>query len=212
MWWCWEVAKLVALLTIIWPPNAWAGFVEGLAAYERGDGKTTLAELMPLAHRGKTDAQYYIGRLYYYGTKDVRKNYRISAKWFRHAAIQGHAAAQYKLGGMYFSGRGVAPDDNEAIKWWRLSGKQGNTDSQNNLGAMFAKGRSVPQSLIIAYALQTLAHTNGNKLATENMRNKKNFMSIAEIDAAQKLSLEMSQPGMFLTVLDNYIGTLTSYP
>lgn len=192
---------------LIWPGNAWAGFAEGLAAYERGDGKTARAEFMPLAKRGEADAQYYMGRLYYYEIKGVGKNYSVSAQWFRRAAIQGHAAAQYKLGGMYFTGRGVAPDDREAFKWWRLSGEQGHAETLNNLGAMFANGRGVPQSLVMAYALQAVAQAKGNELATENLRNKRTVMSQDEIDTAQALCLEMSRPGMFLTILDDYIRT-----
>ncbi|HCC53716.1 MAG TPA: sel1 repeat family protein [Desulfobulbaceae bacterium] len=200
--------RFILLLVIIWPLNVWAGFAEGIAAYERGYGKTARAELLPLAQRGEADAQYYLGRLYYYDVKGVRKDYRMSAKWFHRAARQGHAAAQYKLGGMYFSGRGVNPDDRKASKWWRLAGAQGHAEARNNLGAMFANGRGVPQSLIIAYALQTMAHANGNELAAENMRTKEILMSVAEIDTAKRLAHEMSQPGMFSAALDNYIHTL----
>ena len=36
-----------------------------------------------------------------------RKDYAEAAKWFRAAAEQEHAMAQYSLGVMYFEGRGV---------------------------------------------------------------------------------------------------------
>jgi uncharacterized protein len=38
--------------------------------------------------------------------------------WFRKAADQGYAEAQYNLGLMYEDGRGVPQDHAEAVKWW----------------------------------------------------------------------------------------------
>ena len=45
--------------------------------------------------------------------------------WFRKAAEQGHAKAQYNLGVMYESGRGIAKDDTQAVYWFRKAAEQG---------------------------------------------------------------------------------------
>ena len=38
-------------------------------------------------------------------------------KWYRKAAEQGHAIAQYIVGHSYLRGKGVTKDDAEAVKW-----------------------------------------------------------------------------------------------
>ncbi|WP_307189129.1 tetratricopeptide repeat protein [Massilia putida] len=45
--------------------------------------------------------------------------------WYRLAAEQGHALAQYNLGGMYNSGRGVARDTVRSYMWMLLAADAG---------------------------------------------------------------------------------------
>ena len=47
-------------------------------------------------------------------------------RWYRRAAEQGHTKAQFKLGAMYFMGRGVPQDDVQAHMWLNLSAAPGN--------------------------------------------------------------------------------------
>jgi hypothetical protein len=47
------------------------------------------------------------------------------AGWFRLAAVQGHADAQFNLGHMFESGLGVAKDRAEAARWYRMAAAQG---------------------------------------------------------------------------------------
>ena len=53
-------------------------------------------------------------------------------KWFRLAADQGLAEAQYNLGFMYASGRGVPQDHVQAHKWFDLAGASGSEDGRKN--------------------------------------------------------------------------------
>jgi TPR repeat protein len=48
-----------------------------------------------------------------------------AARWYRLAAEQGYARAQYSLGRMYESGQGVPEDYVEAVRWYRLAAEQG---------------------------------------------------------------------------------------
>ncbi|GHV06701.1 hypothetical protein FACS189416_7410 [Bacteroidia bacterium] len=52
------------------------------------------------------------------------------------AAESGNAAAQNKLGSMYYYGEGVPTDYHEAVRWYRKSAEQGNDEAQNNMGYM----------------------------------------------------------------------------
>ena len=49
------------------------------------------------------------------------RNYAEAAKWYRLAAEQGDAHAQFNLGAMYSSGRGVPKDLITAYMWFDLS-------------------------------------------------------------------------------------------
>ena len=67
-----------------------------------------------------------------------------AVKWFRKAAEQGGADAQFFLGVMYAKGEGVLEDDAEAVKWYRKAAEQGYAGAQFNLGRMYANGDGVP--------------------------------------------------------------------
>lgn len=168
--------------------------------------------MLPLGRQGDAEAQYYLGRLYFYRIEGIRRDYRTASRWFRRAAQQGNAAAEYKLGGMYFTGRGVAQSDREAAEWWLAAAQQGHAESQNNLGALYANGRGVKRNPVLAYALQTLALANGNESAAENLRSKEALLSAAEIAAARALADELAQPGTFATALQRYLDGAASAP
>ena len=61
------------------------------------------------------------------------KDYADAFKWYRKAAEQGHAEAQYALGGCYYLGKGVTKDHKQAVYWLRKSAAQGNADAQKLL-------------------------------------------------------------------------------
>ena len=54
----------------------------------------------------------------------VPQDFKEAVKWFRLAAEQGDAFAQFKLGGMYLMGKGVPQDSEAARKWMKLSTDQ----------------------------------------------------------------------------------------
>jgi len=55
----------------------------------------------------------------------VAQNYREAAKWYRLAAEQGIALAQFNLGLLYENGQGVPQNSKEAVKWFRLAADKG---------------------------------------------------------------------------------------
>ena len=60
----------------------------------------------------------------------VPQDYTEAVKWYRLAAKQGYASAQFNLGVMYDNGWGVPQDYNEAVKWYRLGAEQGDASAQ----------------------------------------------------------------------------------
>jgi TonB family protein len=80
-----------------------------------------------------------------------------SASWFRTAADQGDASAQYTLGLLYSEGQGVPQDFGQAVAWYRKAADQGNADAMFNLGSMYAKGAGVRQDYVEAHKWCDLA-------------------------------------------------------
>ena len=62
--------------------------------------KVNFDHCMALAQQGNSYAPFYLGLMYYNG-EGVTQDYKQAVKWWRKAAEQGDASAQYSLGLMY---------------------------------------------------------------------------------------------------------------
>jgi hypothetical protein len=67
-------------------------------------------------------------------------------KWYRKAAEQEHAKAQFNLALMLNKGDGIPEDKPEAEKWYRRAAEQGDADAQLNLALMLYKGDGIPEN------------------------------------------------------------------
>ena len=72
----------------------------------------------------------------YANGEGVPQDDQEAVRWYRLAADQGLAQAQYNLGVMYANGEGVPQDDQEAVRWYRLAADQGLAQAQLNLGQL----------------------------------------------------------------------------
>jgi len=61
-------------------------------------------------------------------------------------AEQGIAVAQYNVGIMYDTGKGVPENDKTAVKWYSLAAALGNDLAQFNLGLMYDRGEGVEEN------------------------------------------------------------------
>ena len=66
-------ALLAAVLSLWLTTSAWAGFDEGLAAYDRGDYATAFEEWLPIAEQGDAAAQANLGVMYANGERACRR-------------------------------------------------------------------------------------------------------------------------------------------
>ena len=76
-------------------------------------------------------------------------------------AEQGDVSAEYNLGAMYRSGKGVPKDIQEAVKWYRKAAEQGDPNAQYLLGAMYAAdefsvSKSIHEAVIRNYYGQSV--------------------------------------------------------
>ena len=188
------IAALCAGFTLGLTAPAWAGFDEGMAAYDRGDYATALREWYPLAEQGDAEAQFNLGLMYRKGL-GVPRHYAEAMKWYRKAAEQGDAQAQYNLGFMYDIGLGVPEDYAEAVKWFRKAAEQGNAKAQTYLGFMYHEGQGVTQDYVQAHMWYNLAASRlppgedrDNAVKNRDIVTKR--MTPAQISEAEKLARE----------------------
>ena len=92
-------------------------------------------------------------------------DFKEAVKWYRLAADQGNAEAQYNLGAAYCEGKSVPQNFKEAVKWYRLAADQGNAEAQYNLGVVYYEGKGIPQDYKEAVKWYRLAADQGLAVA-----------------------------------------------
>jgi uncharacterized protein len=177
------------VLAILHAAPVWAGFEEGMAAYDRGDYATTLKEWRPLAEQGDRTAQHHLAWLYLIG-RGVPQNDEEAVRWFRMAAEQGDSDAQTNLGSLYLLGDRIPQDYPEALKWLRAAAAQGNPMAQTKLGIMYEDGHGVPQDRVQAHMWFSLAAAEGSELAEAFRDAITKEMTPTQIAQAQRLAHE----------------------
>jgi TPR repeat protein len=95
--------------------------------------------------------------------------YAKSLRELKQLAEKGDAAAQFKIGLIYYSGQGVARDYLEALKWFREAALQKHSLARYNVGYMYAKGEGTPQDYVEAAKWYRQAAEQGNQLAQYNL-------------------------------------------
>lgn len=95
---------------------------------------------------GDVEAQARLGELYAKG-----KNYNFrpyeekSLAWYRKAAEQGHAGAQFAVGEACRNGSGTELDRVAAAGWYRKAAEQGHAEAQYRLALMYHDGNDIPR-------------------------------------------------------------------
>lgn len=117
-----------------------------------------------------------------------RGDFETAFRLWQPFAEHGNAKAQYNLGLMYHSGKGVAQHYAEAVKWYRRAAEQGHAIAQHNLAFMYSSGKGGKQDHVQAYMWFSLAAAKGNKKAKENRDTIAKRMSRAQIDKARRLA------------------------
>jgi TPR repeat protein len=104
------------------------------------DVEDALALARVAATAGDVVAQFSLGAMLYYGGDDTSQ----AVEWFRKAAAQQYAPAEFQMGQLYDFGFGVRQDDGEALMWYRKSAEHGSAAGHRAAGDFFRKGRGVP--------------------------------------------------------------------
>ena len=169
-----------ALLTL--PGLALADVNDGVAAWERGDYETAVAEWRGPAGQGDADAQFNLGQAYRLG-RGVEQNTRQAEVYYAKAAAQGHLKAADNLGLLLFqNGR-----REEAMPYVVDAAERGDPRAQYLLGIAHFNGDLVARDWVRAYALITLANAAGLPQAASAMQQMDTHIPLDQRQQAQAL-------------------------
>ncbi len=121
--------------------------------------------------------------------KGVPQDDAEADRWYRRAAEQGLAIAQYNLGLKYDIGAGVPQDGAEAARWHRRAAEQGLADAQVILGLKYVYGVGVPQDDVAAHMWMSLAEAQ-DSISGKTRETLEKRMSAGQIAAAQRAARE----------------------
>ena len=128
--------------------------------------KSSIDEVISKAESGNAEAQFVLGLMFYFETKDdsgefkkfirnffkdinptveLKKDYGSALKWLRRAAEQDYTQAQFALGNMYCNGYGTERNYSEAFEWYKKASEKGFADAEYNLGTMCRFGAGVQE-------------------------------------------------------------------
>lgn len=156
---------------------------QGLPKAEAALRRTDLTHTLPRS-RGVADdpadaeAQYELGTRYDYEVEDHDE----AVRWYRLAAEQGHAGAQYSLGVHYALGQGVEKDYPESARWYRLAAEQDHAGAQYLLGSAYETSSGVEHDFSEAVRWYRLAAENGDEKAKERLESLETWRCFAETD------------------------------
>ena len=129
-----------------------------LTAEQSEADRKLLADVRAKAGEGDAQSQFELGIAFFGGSLGVAKDEAEAVRWFRKAAEQNLAKAQYNLGVCYAEGQGVvvdgeaaakwlhkAADQNlaEALTWLRRAAEQNHAQAESNLGVCYDRGQGV---------------------------------------------------------------------
>lgn len=160
------------------------------------DYQQALSWYRKAAEQGHAKAQYRLGQIFETGlvahssesalkwmlekNQSVKQDHAQAMIWYRRAAEQGLANAQFNLGRMYANHKVMGHDDTQAVIWYRKAAEQGHVGAQNNLGTMFYNGHGVTQDYSKALIWFEKAAEQGYPIAIKNVKVTKPIVEMAE--------------------------------
>jgi TPR repeat protein len=118
-------------------------YEDAIAAFNNKDYKTAFAIAEKLTDCPK--AKIVLGNIYIDGLGMAHADFSKALACYTEAAEANDAEAQYIIGSLYYSGRGVHQSYAEAAKWFEKSALNGYVKAQSDLGEMNYRGKGIPR-------------------------------------------------------------------
>ena len=119
------------------------------------------------AQRGDAQAQYELAESLIISNDE--EDERKAVEWYRKAAEQGLANAQYHLGVCYANGTGTAVNKPEVFRWYKAAAEQGVVVAQYNLAVCYDKGEGTVVNKSEAFHWYKAAAEQGIAVAQYNL-------------------------------------------
>ena len=97
------------------------------------DPSLALPWLKESAQSGFAPSQYLLGKKYYQGEDNIKKDFKTAFYWFEKATRQNDLLSQRMLGNMYYYGQGVEKNLELAIYWLQKAANHGDSMSEEYL-------------------------------------------------------------------------------
>lgn len=123
--------------------------------------EAVLEATLALALDGDADAQLSMAAVY-----EELESLNDAVRWYRKAAEQGKADAEFKMGYFYtVGGGGLAKDLAEAARWYEKAAAQNQSGAQYNLAVCYENGLGVERDEVRALRLYMAAAEKGDTYA-----------------------------------------------
>jgi len=127
-------------------------------------GASELSDLRAKAKSGDAVAQFDLGNFYYNRDGKGRRKIKDDQQaviWYTRAAEQGLTSAQFELGRMYITGRGVAQDIELGVSWQLKAADLGLAYAQFAIGKRYLLGADLAQDYQQAQVMISKAAEQG---------------------------------------------------
>jgi TPR repeat protein len=172
---------------------------EGLDAYESKDYKEAVKWYRLAAKNYDPVAQFKLGEMYHKG-KGVPQNYKLAVKWYLISARMGNKNAKLNL-------RQLAKKSPDALELLITSAEDGDSQSQYHLGLIYLEVTGL-KSHTLAHKWFNLASAQGNLYAEKKKIIVENKMTPQEIQKAQEMAKNWTQPSKLTIFLRLLLKTI----
>lgn len=136
-----------------------------------------------------------------FANEGATQDYARAAEWYRKAADQSHALAQFNLGMMYANGQGVARDDAQSLLWFAKAAFGGDGAAQFKMGSschrasLNGKPEHASESRLEAYKWFQLAAAQGYQGSDAARATLIHKMTRADVVEGIKRAADLKFPG-----------------
>lgn len=100
---------------------------------------------------------------------ELNENYSDAIQWYRKAAGQGIAEAQYRLGLCYENGNGIRKNRKTAVNWYKKAAELGFAEANNHLGFCYENGICVTADITEAIKFYQKAADQGSEQSKKKL-------------------------------------------
>ena len=158
---------VLMLLGLVLSVPAAANLKQGGAAFKAGRFEEAFKHFMVEARRGTAVAQYLVASMYQEG-QGTLKSTTLAASWYKLAADQGDAEAQYELALLLLGGEDIEPNPARAVELLEAASSE-LPSAMNVLGTLYLDGTGVSADPTRAHALFEQAAKAGDTSARYNL-------------------------------------------